>query len=320
MSRRDERTDIGKALESVFAQTVQDVEVIVVDDGPADPAAQTVLDVRARPRTRVIRSAGARGRAAARNRALQEATGTFLCALDARERLAPRYLEATLAALESDATLTWVSTWIAMTGEGSWTWRPQRCDLPALLAGCAVHGATLVRLDAVRKAGGYDETMGDGHEAWDLWLRLAESGHHGSILPEALFEDTGMLTPADDLRLVAALLDKHRDSLLTHLDEVLVLKDAEAVAHLLAAERLEVRREEFLLPATASRRAEVDALRSKIAALDAERAAAAERRQLLESLANARREVHGLRRSLSWRLTAPLRAGWDLVRGRWPRA
>ena len=317
---------IDEALDSLAAQTVQDFEVIVVDDGSTDAATREVLDGLRRPRTRLLRSADNRGPGAARNLGLAEARGELLCALDADDRLSPRYLEATLAALEAEPALTWASTWLHMFGAESWIRRQDRCDLAALLADCTVHGAALVRLEPVRAAGGYDAAMREGNEDWDLWLRLAERGHRGTIVPEPLFHyrrragslSTVTLARANHLRLISALLDKHRDSLVAHLDEVLALKDAEAVEHLTAAERLQTLSDEFLAPATVSRREELHVLAARVAELRAPRAAAAASTETEIAVAAARHEVAALRRSLSWRITAPLRAAWDLLRGRRP--
>jgi predicted RNase H-like nuclease (RuvC/YqgF family) len=70
-----------------------------------------------------------------------------------------------------------------------------------------------------------------------------------------------------------------------------------------------------LLPEIERQRAERDALRLRLKRLDGpdrERSEALERTLRLEAnLAAARYEVQALRRSLSWRITAPLRLAYD---------
>ncbi len=44
----------------------------------------------------------------------------------------------------------------------------------------------MVRTFAARSVGGFDETMRDGLEDWDFWLRLAKAGHWGGTIPEVL--------------------------------------------------------------------------------------------------------------------------------------
>lgn len=183
--------DLGEylddAVDSVLAQTMNDAEILITDDGAADARTCALLDAYDRPRTRVIRLPH-RGLAHARNALIGEARGEFLCALDADDRLHPRYLEKALQAFEERPALTFVSSWAQMFGAQSGVWRHDRCDLPALLAECTVHTATLVRREAVVDAGGYDAAMPyPGYDDWELWLRLVASGHEGLILEEPLF-------------------------------------------------------------------------------------------------------------------------------------
>src|SRR5262245_20604446 len=76
---------LGEAIESVLAQTVQDFEIIVVDDGSTDSTA----DVAARyPRVRYVRQNN-QGLSAARNTGIKHGLGRFLVFLDADDLLLP---------------------------------------------------------------------------------------------------------------------------------------------------------------------------------------------------------------------------------------
>lgn len=77
------------ALESVFAQTYTDYEVIVLDDGSTDDTAEIVAGY---PQVRYIYQEKA-GIAAARNRLLEEAQGEFVAFLDADDLWAADKLE-----------------------------------------------------------------------------------------------------------------------------------------------------------------------------------------------------------------------------------
>lgn len=72
---------VGAALASVLAQTYQELEVLVVDDGSQDDTVSVVKGF-TDPRVRLI-CQGNHGAAAARNRGLAEARGTFIQFLDA---------------------------------------------------------------------------------------------------------------------------------------------------------------------------------------------------------------------------------------------
>jgi glycosyltransferase involved in cell wall biosynthesis len=99
---------IDAALRSVLAQTVGDLEVIVVDDGSADHTA-AVAEAIEDGRVQVIRQENA-GAAAARNTGLSAASGTYVALLDADDLWVSHKLERQLQALESDASASAVRT------------------------------------------------------------------------------------------------------------------------------------------------------------------------------------------------------------------
>lgn len=90
---------IGATLDSCLAQTLNDIEIIVVDDGSTDRTAEIVSSY-SDPRIRVVRQENM-GVSAARNRALEGALGRYIQFLDADDILDPRKLEHQVAALQA---------------------------------------------------------------------------------------------------------------------------------------------------------------------------------------------------------------------------
>jgi glycosyltransferase involved in cell wall biosynthesis len=83
---------LAAALQSVLAQTIDDFEVLVIDDASPDPV--VVPDDR---RVRVLHSPTNQGPAAARNLGVAEAAGTFVAFLDDDDLWLPRRLELAVA-------------------------------------------------------------------------------------------------------------------------------------------------------------------------------------------------------------------------------
>jgi glycosyltransferase involved in cell wall biosynthesis len=312
---------IDEAIASVHGQTFQDFELIVVDDGSTDAATIQKLQSLSVPRGTVLRTQN-RGLPAARNLAASHAAGDFLCALDADDRLAPTWFEKAVAALDADPSIAFVSHWLEAFGDERWTWKPERCDLPALLARNSVNGAALVRRAAFDAVGGYDESLREGCEDWDFWLRLVEHGFGGRIIPEVLFyyrRSAGSMSRVmlDQMqkRPLDALVNKHRDQYRTHLAEVIEAREAEArhLAHEVG--RLERDRLTTLDPALERAREELAALADKVARTRARREKEEEHERLTSKAADLEHEVSALRGSWSWRLTAPLRALYARVAG-----
>lgn len=88
---------LGQALESVFAQTYTDYEVIVVDDGSEDDTAAVAA---AYPSVRYIRKEHS-GISATRNLAIAEARGEIIAFLDADDLWTPDKLEKQVAYLDA---------------------------------------------------------------------------------------------------------------------------------------------------------------------------------------------------------------------------
>lgn len=177
---------IEDALLSALGQSLQAIEVIVVDDGSTDGTAEIVEAVAQRdPRVRLIRQENA-GVAAARNTAIAHARGTFLAPLDADDLWYPAKLSAQVArmeqgGLEMGAVYSW---WVGVDGAGTVRGSSFPLNVEGNVALRLLYvnffgnaSVPLYRLDAVRRVGGYDPGLlaqdAQGCEDWDLSLRIA---------------------------------------------------------------------------------------------------------------------------------------------------
>ena len=319
---------LDEAVDSVLTQTLQDFEILIVDDGSTDSATRKRLERYDKPNTQVFQTPN-RGLAAARNYLIERATGTYLCALDADDKLHPEFLSRTVAVLESEPDLAFVSTHLRMFGDDDALWPAEaRCDLATLLAEDTVITAAVVRRQAVQSIGGYDERMPhQGDEDWDLWLSLVEAGHRGLILPDILFfyrRRRGSMcdqctTGQAHLDLIEYMVVKHRDSYRSHIHAVLIRKEERIAALLRANREIEMQLDAELVPTIHRRRAERDELRARLAAHQPAdhhpipAAPPADWTALVQECRRAREEVAALRTSVSWRLTAPLRQAYDAL-------
>ena len=94
---------LAACLDSLLRQTVQDLQIILVDDGCTDNSLATAQAYAAKDsRIEVYLQAHA-GQSAARNNGLKHATGEFIAFVDADDTIAPDWCEQHLAAIEGVA-------------------------------------------------------------------------------------------------------------------------------------------------------------------------------------------------------------------------
>lgn len=171
-----ERT-IGACLDSLFAQTVQDFEVIVVNDGSTDRTA----DVLAPYHSRIISiNQENRGSNAARNRGLREAHGEYLLFLDSDITMRPDMLLKLLRALEMhpEASYAYSSFLYGRKLFRLWPFEATRLRRMPY-----IHTAAFVR---AKDFSGFDEGVRRLQD-WDVWLTLLEQDKIGVRVPEVLF-------------------------------------------------------------------------------------------------------------------------------------
>ncbi|MCL2655384.1 MAG: glycosyltransferase [Coriobacteriia bacterium] len=95
---------IRGCLDSVRAQTVSSLEILVVDDGSTDDSAAIVEEVARDDERVILLRAPHGGPSSARNIGLEMAVGQYVCFLDADDQLAPGFLEQLIALMQREHT------------------------------------------------------------------------------------------------------------------------------------------------------------------------------------------------------------------------
>ena len=184
---------IADSIGSVLAQTYDDWELIVGDDGSSDATAERAAACS--PRVQVVPAERNGGPAAARNRALERATGELVAFLDADDLWLPDYLERQVARYDAETAaggppvgLVACDARIRLPGgdDAAGTYADQfrggvaPLTLERVLRRNVVYISALVPRAAGEEVGWFDPGL-FGTEDHDLWIKLLERGRRAVL-------------------------------------------------------------------------------------------------------------------------------------------
>jgi len=171
---------IRDALNSIKAQTVKDVEVIIVDDGSTDDTIKVAGGFANDLDLTILRQSNA-GPSAARNLGVRRARSPYCALLDADDLMLPELLAAQCAALDGDSEVGLVCTDVTTFNERG-DIHPQRWNLTEtnqdairsrlLLENFVTTSAVMAPGDRLQQAGLFNVKRRVA-EDYELWLRLA---------------------------------------------------------------------------------------------------------------------------------------------------
>ena len=185
---------IGEALDSVFAQTFTDYELIVVNDGSPDTEDLERVLGPYLERLVYIKQEN-RGPSGARNTAIRKAQGTYVAMLDSDDMWLPEFLaeQMTFLTANPEVDLVYTDAWIfgdtELAGRTFMQGAPSRGQISfeSLLRyeTQIITSCTVLRRAAAIDAGLFDEEF-IRCEDFDLWIRLAHRGHRMSYQRKVL--------------------------------------------------------------------------------------------------------------------------------------
>ncbi len=159
------------AIESVLVQSLQDFELIIIDDGSTDNSKEIIERYKTHSKVSIIYQQN-KGLNITNNVAMRAANGKYLMRLDADDFLEKNALEIISDALEADSELGLVFPdyyYVNAAGECTGVEERHNFEKEVSLYDQPAHGAcTMIRLAFLKKLGGYNEsfTCQDGYELW----------------------------------------------------------------------------------------------------------------------------------------------------------
>ncbi len=166
---------LEQAVESVLRQSLQDFELLIIDDGSTDDSHEVIARYSSHPKISTVLQQN-KGLNVTNNIALRAARGRYIMRLDADDYLDEHALEILARVLDRDPEAGLVfPDFVTVDPEGRPLEVVRRHDFDAVeLFDQPAHGAcTLVRRDFLLRLGGYDESF-RCQDGWDLWVRVLQ--------------------------------------------------------------------------------------------------------------------------------------------------
>lgn len=190
---------------SIFNQSLQNFEWVIIDDGSTDPDALAILDEYRSidPRVRVVSHDMNKGLSAARNTGFREARTPFVILVDSDDLIEPTTLEKCVWYLHTHPEASWVKGYTVGFGAQEYLWTRGFHERAEFLNENLATATTMIRTSAWELAardvvgegsggdgggggGGFDESIRGGMEDWEFWVRCASLGLWGATIPEYL--------------------------------------------------------------------------------------------------------------------------------------
>lgn len=190
---------LEESLRSLQSQTLEDYQLIIVDDGSTDASPQVLRQwADDDPRIEIITSPH-QGIIQALNMGIDACQSPYIARMDADDRCHPRRLELQLELFESDPSLDVVSCLVQgfpadQVREGYriyMEWLNQLVtdhDIKReiFIESPLPHPSVMMRADRLKQAGGYQEH--GWPEDYELWLRLYGNGARFAKVPKILLD------------------------------------------------------------------------------------------------------------------------------------
>lgn len=185
---------LQEALNCLYAQTYQNFEIILCDDGSKDETYNIAQDnAKTHNNIKLIRNPYNMGLNQTLNNCLAIAQGEFIARMDGDDTCSPDRFEKEVRVLDAHPELAIVSSDMSFFDEnGIWgqthaLLQPRPNDFLKQTRFC--HAACLVRKEAYDAVGGY--SVGKKLlrvEDYHLWIKMYSKGYRGYNIPEPLYQ------------------------------------------------------------------------------------------------------------------------------------
>jgi len=186
---------LERLLDSVYAQTYQDYEVIVVDDAsPNVGEYASIIETAERrfEKFQFVEMDSNGGAPRARNEGIKRAAGDWVALVDDDDEWLPAKLELqSVMAETADDNVGLIYTWTRVVGANGNVISESTPEIEGMTikeifsTNFILSPSVMVRRQALEEASGYDEQLSSCQD-WDMWARILEAGWACKVVRSAV--------------------------------------------------------------------------------------------------------------------------------------
>lgn len=209
---------IERSIKSALSQSYTNTEVIVVDDGSNNRTKKLLNNLN--PKLDLLLSQTNLGQSTARNNGIKKATGELILVLDSDDYFESDFVEKAVRQFSDDPKLGLVTCYgrrVDERGKILDIFKPKGGGIENFLFQNCAFGSSMFAKSDWQLIQGYDESMKEGFEDWEFYIRLMALGKSAYVIPEVLFNyqlrsnSTTSRANKKRYQLEKYILNKHND-------------------------------------------------------------------------------------------------------------
>jgi glycosyltransferase involved in cell wall biosynthesis len=180
---------LPSAVESVLLQTLQDFEIIIVNDGSTDNTSEIseqIINDNSSFQIKVINQHNS-GLSNARNTGISQSSGQYILPLDADDTISPTMLQECTQVLDHHKSVSIVYTDRQDFGEIDEVAMAGSFEMKYIKYFNQISYCSMYRKQIWDEIGGYRTNMKFSGEDWDFWVAAASRSHIGYHIQKPLF-------------------------------------------------------------------------------------------------------------------------------------
>ena len=179
---------IEQAVDSALSQTHSHKEIIVVDDGSNKETKQVLQNLE--HKIDILITQDNSGQSNARNNGIEQAKGNYILVLDSDDYFENTFCSKALGLFNNNSDIKLVTCYANLVFEktaNNYVYKPKGGTIECFLTSNSALGSAMFKKEDWNSCGGYDETMREGLEDWEFYIRLLSQGGRAEVIKEPLY-------------------------------------------------------------------------------------------------------------------------------------